>query len=250
MMRLFYLILFLVVAYSCKTSNLFSEPRVERKESILALDSLFIYNENYQYKIRKNDKLNISVWGQDELSVGSIYGVYSSNEVYGKWLLVDANGNIEIPKLGTKNVEGYTVIQFKDSLKANFGKWVLNPIVDVKVLNKEISILGEVRIPQTMVIDKEKNTLLEVVSRAGGFEFYANLKYVKILRPHGDSVRVENINLKKSGNLMTKNINLYPGDIVIVPSKRNKEFDKRISTIVPFTSTVSSIAVLFGLLKK
>ncbi len=249
-MKLFFFILTLFVLLACRTSNLFVEPRVERKASILTLDSAFAFKKDYQYSIRKNDKLNISVWGQDELSVGSIYGVYSSNEVYGKWLLVDANGNIEIPKIGSKKVEGLSVIQLKDTLKAYFGVWVLNPIIDVKVMNKEITVMGEVRTPQTMVIDKESNNLLEVVSRAGGFEFYANLKYVKILRPFGDSVLVENINLKKSGNLMSKNIQVYPGDIVIVPSKRNKEFDKRISTIVPFTSTVSSIAVLFGLLKK
>jgi polysaccharide export outer membrane protein len=249
-MKFFFFIITLFVLLACKTSNLFIEPRVERKESILSLDSAFAYKKDYQYLIRKNDKLNISVWGQDELSVGSIYGVYSSNEVYGKWLLVDANGNVEIPKIGTKKVEGLSIIQLKDTLKSYFGVWVLNPIIDVKVMNKEITVMGEVRTPQTMVLDKERNNLLEVISRAGGFEFYANLKYVKVLRPFGDSVLVENVNLKKSGDLMNKNIQVYPGDIVIVPSKRNKEFDKRISTIVPFTSTVSSIAVLFGLLKK
>jgi len=249
-MKFFFFIITLFVLLACKTSNLFIEPRLERKESILSLDSAFAYKKDYQYMIRKNDKLNISVWGQDELSVGSIYGVYSSNEVYGKWLLVDANGNVEIPKIGTKKVEGLSIIQLKDTLKSYFGVWVLNPIIDVKVMNKEITVMGEVRTPQTMVLDKERNNLLEVISRAGGFEFYANLKYVKVLRPFGDSVLVENVNLKKSGDLMNKNIQVYPGDIVIVPSKRNKEFDKRISTIVPFTSTVSSIAVLFGLLKK
>ena len=249
-MKLFFFLLSLFILLACKTSNLFIEPREERKASILSLDSAFAYKKEYQYLIRKNDKLNISVWGQDELSVGSIYGVYSSNEVYGKWLLVDANGNVEIPKIGTKKVEGLSLIQLKDTLKSYFGVWVLNPIIDVKVMNKEITVMGEVRTPQTMVLDKERNNLLEVISRAGGFEFYANLKYVKVLRPFGDSVLVENVNLKKSGDLMSKNIQLYPGDIVIVPSKRNKEFDKRISTIVPFTSTISSIAVLFGLLKK
>ena len=249
-MKLFFFLLSLFILLACKTSNLFIEPREERKASILSLDSAFDYKKEYQYLIRKNDKLNISVWGQDELSVGSIYGVYSSNEVYGKWLLVDANGNVEIPKIGTKKVEGLSLIQLKDTLKSYFGVWVLNPIIDVKVMNKEITVMGEVRTPQTMVLDKERNNLLEVISRAGGFEFYANLKYVKVLRPFGDSVLVENVNLKKSGDLMSKNIQVYPGDIVIVPSKRNKEFDKRISTIVPFTSTVSSIAVLFGLLKK
>jgi polysaccharide export outer membrane protein len=118
--------------------------------------------------------------------------------------------------------------------------------VDVKVLNKEITVLGEVRDPQVIQVDKDRNSLLEMVTRSGGFDFYANLKYVKVLRQEGPNVRVANINLTKSGNYLKRNIQLYPGDIVIVPSKKNKEFDKRVSTIIPFTTTITAAAILLG----
>ena len=226
------------------------EPLGERYAEVSDLNPVFQYNPNYQYTIRKYDKVSISVWGQDELSVGSIYGVYNSNEIYGKWLMVDANGYIEIPKVGSKKIIGFTVPQMKDSLQAIFGKWVVNPIVDIKILNKEITIMGEVRVPQTLVVDKDRNTLFEVISKSGGFEFYANLKYIKVIRQIGDSTITSNINLTHSGDYLSKNIQLYPGDLVIVPSKVNKEFDKRISTIVPLTATISSLAVLIGLLNK
>jgi polysaccharide export outer membrane protein len=202
--------------------------------------------KNYQYHIRKDDKVTISVWGQDELSVGSTYGIYNSNEVYGKWLMVDAQGNIEIPRLGTFYVENMTIIGLKDTLKERFGEWVKNPIIDIKVLNREITILGEVREPQVFLIDKEFNTLLEMIARCKGLEFYANAKSVKVLRQVGFDVYVAHIDLTHKGSFDRKNIYLFPGDVVIVPSKKHKEFDRRISTIIPFTTTVSAAAIFMG----
>lgn len=226
---------------SCKTQNLLVE-----KNEIVDMKPFF-YDNSYQYKIEKDDKISVSVWGEDSYSVGSVYGIYNSNEVYGKWLLVDANGNIEIPKIGTTNVLGKTIPELKELLKNNLKQWLLNPVVDVKVLNKEITILGEVRNPNTILVDKDHNTLLEIVSKAGGFEFYANLKSIKVLRQNGENVYVANIDLTNPTDILNKNIQLHPGDIIIVPSKKNKEFDKRISTIIPFTTTVSAAAIIMGL---
>ncbi|MDI9310787.1 MAG: polysaccharide biosynthesis/export family protein [Limnohabitans sp.] len=225
---------------SCKTQNIL-ESKVETNNK-----EAFQYNANYQYTIRKDDKISISVSGEEAMSVGSVYGIYNSNEVYGKWLLVDADGNIEIPKIGTTNVLGKTIPEFKTYLKEKLKKWIIEPVVDVKVLNKEITILGEVRNPNAIQVDKDRNTLLEMVSKAGGFEFYANLKAVKILRQQGENVLVTNIDLSKETNILNQNIQLYPGDIVVVPSKKYKEFDKRVSTIIPFTTTITAAAILLG----
>lgn len=211
--------------------------------SIDALDSIFYKSGNSQYTIRKDDKISISVWGQDDLSIGSSYGIYNSNEVYGKWLMVDAKGNIETPKLGTMRVEGKTIIELKDTLKILYAQWLKNPIVDVKILNREIIVMGEVRDPQVVLVDKERNRLLDVVAKCKGFEAYANLKYIKVLRQVGEHVYVANINLTKSGDYLQKNIDLQPGDILIVPSKGYKEFDRRISIIIPFTTAITAAAI-------
>ena len=210
------------------------------------MDSIFVANNKYEYQIRKDDKITISVWGQDEYSVGSTYGIYNSNEVYGKWLMVDAKGNIEIPKIGSLYVEKMTIVQLKEKLKKSFGEWIKIPIVDIKILNQEITVLGEVRDPQVIPVDKSRNTLLELIARCKGFEFYANTAYIKVFRQVGEDVHVANINLNKSGSMTAKNINLYPGDVVVVPSKKYKEFDKRISTIIPFTTALTSAAIFMS----
>lgn len=233
---------------SCKTVNLFIEDKSERNTDIASLDSSFFYNPDYQYMIRKGDKISLSVWGQDKLSVGSVYGHYNSNEVYGKWLLVDARGNIEAPKLGTIHILDMTIIELKDTLKSRFELWLVNPVVDVRVLNKEIIVLGEVKEPQVIQVDKDNNTLIEIISRCEGFADYADIKYVKVLRQEGEHVVVANLNLSKSGNYFSKNIQLHPGDVVIVTSKKNKEFDKRISIIIPFATAITAAVLLIGLM--
>lgn len=233
---------FLMLMVSCKTYNVLEEEQASRNMQD------FSYDPNYEYRIRKDDKITLSVWGQDDLSVGSVYGIYNSNEVYGKWLLVDINGNIEIPKLGTTAVVGKSLPELKEEIKTKLKKWLVNPIVDVKVLNKEIAVMGEVRNPAVIQVDKDQNTLLELVSKAGGFEMYANLKSIKILRQEGENVRVTNIDLTKMKDVPNQNILLHPGDYIIVPSKKSKDFDKRISTIIPFATVTSAAAILIGLL--
>lgn len=232
----------MLLLFSCKTYNVLEEEQPSRSMQD------FSFDPNYQYKIRKDDKITLSVWGQDDLSVGSVYGIYNSNEVYGKWLLVDINGNIEIPKLGTTSVIGKSLPELKEDIKTKLKKWLVNPIVDVKVLNKEIAVMGEVRNPAVIQVDKDQNTLLELISKTGGFEMYANLKSVKILRQEGENVRVTNIDLTKMKDVPNQNIMLHPGDYVIVPSKKSKDFDKRVSTIIPFTTVTSAAAILIGLL--
>ena len=230
---------------SCKTQNLFHfSPEKENEE--IKLDSIFRYRADYQHIIEIDNKVNISVWGQDELSIGSVYGIYNSNEVYGKWLMVDANGNIEIPKIGTMMVKGMTIPMLKDSIKSLISQWIANPIVDVKVMNKEITLLGEFRNPAVIHVDKDNNSLLELVAKAGGFEYYANLKSIKLLRQDGPKVKIANIDLTIASDEGARNIQLRPGDIIIAPSKKNKEFDKRISTIIPIATSATSAAILIG----
>jgi polysaccharide biosynthesis/export protein len=228
---------------SCKTQNMFDKSNKHSVE----LDSIFVFDSAYQYSIRKDDKINLSVWGQDELSVGSVYGIYNSNEAYGKWLLVDANGNIEIPKIGTMNVLNKTVPELKDTLKLMLSHWVVNPVVDVKVLNKEITVVGEVRSPASVHMDEDRMFLLDVIAKTEGYEFYANLKQVKVIRKQGSEVKIANINLTRSNDYVNRNIQLHAGDVVVITSKHHKEFDKRIATIIPVASTITSLAILIGL---
>lgn len=247
-MKTIYLILLLLSLgslYSCKTSQIYEMKKSEANS--INVDSLIALKNNSEYKIRINDKISISVWGHDDLSVGSTYGIYNSNEVYGKWLMVDLNGNIELPNIGKTMIQGMTIIQLKDFIQTKLKSQLTNPIVDIKVLNREISLLGEFKNPQVVTIDKENTNLLTLVATAGGFEKFADLKKIQILRQNGNESQILTADLSKSKNYPTSNIALYPGDVVIAPSKKYKTFDQRISIVIPFTSLVTTVVLLLGL---
>lgn len=233
----------IVFLQSCYTQNLFVETARSKAVVLSTEDSLVYFNDSYEYTIRVDDKISISVWGHDELSVGSTYGIYNSNEVYGKWLMVDTDGTIEVPRFGIIKVKDLTLPELKRNMKDSLSLILKNPVVDVKVLNREISLVGEFRDPATIPVDKEKNYLLDIIAQVGGFDHYANLKCIKVYRQVGKDTHILNIDLTVKGDYRFKNIPLYPGDIVIAPSRSYKEFDRRVSVIIPLTSVLTSAAI-------
>lgn len=228
---------------SCRTQNLF-QPAATAKKA--ALDSSFFdISENWQYTIRKNDKISISIWNNDEISVGSIYGIYNSSEGYGKWVMVDGNGNIAIPQMGDIKVEGLTLLEMKELLLKELAKTIVKPVLDVKVLNREVTILGDVKNPGKLHLEKENNTLVEVLAQAGDFEMYGNKSKIQVIRTTNRQVHSITLDLSKMKNYSLHNIQVLPGDIVYVPARKSKEWDKRAgSTIIPAASAVTTLILI------
>jgi len=235
---------------SCATQNLVTMQPKEADNARIDT-TVFKYDPDYQYTLQRDDKINISVWDNDDLSVGSTYGIYNSNEVYGKWLMIDANGNVTVPKLGDVNLAGLTIPQAKQKLKTEFKKWIVNPIIELKVLNKQVTLLGELKAPGKYLLERDNNTLLDVIADAGDLDFYANKKKIQIIRMVNNQPVTLVVDLTKMDDYMAANVQIHPGDMIYVPSRSGKHWDKRAgSTIVPIASAISSLALIYGLLRK
>lgn len=235
----FWLLLALAVCSSC-TQNLFQSNARRAPGTQAALSAPF----DYRYHIRPDDKLSISVWDHDELSVGSVYSAQPSTEQAGKYLLVDATGEVTVPKLGKVPLGGLTVTEAEELLKGRFGKSVVNPLVTVLVLNKEVTVLGEVNTPGKLLLEKERNTLVEVLGRAGDFNAYADKRYVKVLRQHGSKLEESVFDLTQVSQYVQSNTLILPGDVVYVPAKSGKEFDRKSGGVLAITSGLSAIIIL------
>jgi polysaccharide biosynthesis/export protein len=236
-------VLVILALASCKTQNLFTTDKAAPPQQD---DSSFYKTTlNYEYTIRKDDKVNISVWDNDDVSVGSAYGIYNSNEVYGKWLMVDARGKINVPMIGDLRVLGLTVPQTEDTLRSLYAQWIKRPIVDVKVLNKEVVVMGEMKAPGKFVIEKDNNSLMEILAKAGDFDFYANKKKIQVIRVENNQVKQIVVDLTRTDNYFARNIRIIPGDIVYVPAKKGKDFDKRISAAIAVASVITASVVIY-----
>src|SRR5690606_34547131 len=106
-------------------------------------------------KIKPNDLLTISVAAENLESVqpfnlpvigmgGQGDALRATGTPQLQTYLVDSEGNIQFPVLGTVAVQGLNRQELSQKLQQEILKYVQNPIVNVRITNFQVSVLGEV----------------------------------------------------------------------------------------------------------
>jgi polysaccharide export outer membrane protein len=189
--------------------------------------------------LKPDDKITISVWEHEELSVGSVHTVYNVAEESGKWLLIDANGEVQLPMIGKIKLGELTVSEATDKLRKEYGKTIQNPIVNIKVLNNQITILGEVQKPGLYVFSTDNVKLTDVVGRASGFTDYAKTRSIKVIR--GKEAFIIDLT-----NIAFNETKVLPGDVVYIPPAGSKKFDRLASKLIPIASLLTALALVYS----
>ena len=219
---------------SCGNQKLLLSETEGDLQDLLALDSTF------QHNIRPDDKLSLSIWNHNDLSMGSVFSVYNSNESFGKWVLVDQNGFTQLPKVGKVKLDGLNCNQAADTLIKLYEEDIKDPIIVVKILNRKVTVLGEVRTPGAYIIEEEQVNLMEIIGKAQGFTNYANTKELKLIR----NDRSYSLNLEHMNEYMLHRILLQSDDLVIITSKRGKALDQKAPVLIPFASVLTAVALV------
>lgn len=229
-----------ILSTSCGNYRILSP---NHNESLANREAFEYLTKTYEHIIQPDDKLSLSIWNHDDLSIGSAYSIYNTNEGFGKWILVERDSMAALPFIGDTKVGGMTLSEAEIYIAAQLEKTIKNPIVEVKVLNREVTILGEVGKPGNYILEKNLNSLIEVIGRANGFTSFSNPKKIMVIR---DSVGCE-FNFSQLSEYDKNNILLKNGDIVYIPPKRIKNVQLTAPVLIPFASFITSIAVLVSL---
>src|SRR5262249_33396328 len=83
--------------------------------------------------------------------------------------LVNTEGNIQFPMIGSIKAEGLTTKQLKDNIGKMLvdKKLLVDPIVNIRFVNFRVTVLGEVGHPTVLTVPNEKISLLEALGLAG-----------------------------------------------------------------------------------
>ena len=157
------------------------------------------------YVIGADDTLRISVWKEPDLT---------------ETLPVRPDGKISMPLLNDIPAAGLTPLQLKDSITQKLKKYIADPRVTVVVTamnSRRFFVTGEVLHSGPMTL-LPNMTMLQALSQAG-FTQFANLKAIYLLRAENGKQEKLPFNYKEviKGNHPEQNINLKPGDTVVVP---------------------------------
>lgn len=157
----------LLTAWGCSTQSAHTPPAAdpadtaEVQPSIASLDKLCAQrastNSLKDFTIGPGDLIQINVPGMDE------FRNYQAR--------VSPTGELEIPLAGSVPAAGLTEQGLTDELKKSLGQYVRNPDVEVLVTqyqSREVGVAGMVQKPGPYTLNSPSETLLDVMSQAGG----------------------------------------------------------------------------------
>lgn len=157
------------------------------------------------YSIGAGDSLNINVWKEPTLS-GSVK--------------VRPDGYITLPLINEVQVSGQTTAQLRKTLEEKYKEFTTDPFVTIRVegiASSEVFLVGQVGRPGAFPLVGNE-TLLQLLTRAGGLSMFADRSNIRVVRRDGDRVTeyIVDYDAIVKGDLR-QDILLRPGDRVIVP---------------------------------
>jgi len=161
------------------------------------------------------------------LEPGDVVGVKVFQEPdLDRELRVSQEGDVYFPLIGKIEATGRTLAAIEQAVRDAYDRdYLVNPQISIVVLKYQIrtvNVLGAVNSPQAVEYPPEQRlTLLDAISRAGGFNRLADRRRVRLTRTLYDG-RVENtvINADEMMSGMAKDpLVLKKDDVVFVPER-------------------------------
>ncbi|MEA2084742.1 MAG: polysaccharide biosynthesis/export family protein [Thermodesulfobacteriota bacterium] len=158
------------------------------------------------YTIKSGDVLEISIWGEQELS---------------RKLMVLPDGKVSFPLIGDLKVADKTTAEIKALIENKIETFVPQAkatIIVMELGSLQYYVLGKVARPGSYNTS-QKITVLQALALAGGVTTFAEEKEVMILRRQefGTIALPFNYQEIKTGENLDQNIILERGDVILIP---------------------------------
>ena len=232
------------------------------KKQMLYLQDIAAYNNNEvahnNHKLQVDDILKISVGAlmpeaampYNNVTPGSV--VANNIDVMKlDGYLVSKNYTINFPVLGELSVKEKTTQDLENDIKKLLvdGGYLLNPNVNVRLLNAKVTILGEVKMPGTFSFTENNISLLQALGLAGDLTINGSREDVVVLRRVDGVQTTARINLTSANFLSGQYQMVKPNDVLIVNPNSAKlktaGYVGNISAILGITSVILTSILLF-----
>ena len=158
------------------------------------------------YVIGPEDVLAIVFWREKDLSAE---------------VVVRPDGIITLPLLEDIKVTGMTTAELKAKITSEASKIVTSPNVTVivkQINSRKVFITGHVAKPGSYALTAPM-TVVQLIALSGGLLEFADRSKIRVMRVTPAGAETHRVNYKQlaNGEELKQNIDLKPGDTVIVP---------------------------------
>lgn len=241
---LFTSVVCLLLCASCTTSN--KVAYFQNAQDTTYRQKIGIIEAPFQ----QGDILNIVVSSRSREASAE----FNSIDPIFKGYLVDREGNVLLPTLGKIQVAGLTKKQLQDKITGLIlsKQLLVEPLVDIRFTNFEVTILGEVSHPSVILVPSEQISLVKALAYAGDLTIYGKRENVLIVREEDGIRKTRHINLNSSDFLNSEYYYLRPNDLIYVePNNDRIALSGRKQQVLPLALTgLSFLFVVFDKLIK
>jgi len=219
-----YLILgFFLVFASC--SNRQYQALFEQKKPIS--DTLSQTNNIgvTNYRIKSQDILQIRNLQNSksiiDINPGGTSNTQTAGSGTGDTFQVEVDGTVALTGLGHVQVAGLTRFEAQKLIEDLYRKnFLRDPIIEVKIINLKVTVLGEIKAQGEFPLTKDKTTLVELIGEAGGLAETANETKIEIIRGGRKNPRVTVIDLSNIQSINDPKAVLQNGDVIYIPKNK------------------------------
>ena len=199
--------------------------------------STFVNEKKIDYRIQPGDNLYIKVITLDEktnvllnpltggggrVSTGGIGGNDAS--IYLQSYQVNEAGYLDFPMTGEIFVRNMNVDEIRDVIREKLAEYLRELVVVVKLVNFNITLLGEVNAPGQYKIYQSSINIFEAFSLGRDLTDFANRNKVAIIRENKTGSTVVYVDVTKRDLLASEYFYLKPNDIIYAVPVKGKQF--------------------------
>jgi polysaccharide export outer membrane protein len=211
--------------------------------------------EDTIYRIQPNDYLYISITSVEKQitqfvePVAGINYLNSENQALVGYHVYD-DGTIYFPYIGIVELGGLTIRQARDTMKVHASRLVGRCRIELTLINNTIYMLGEFMKQGTYNMTRNKLSIYEAISLAGGLTDYAKRSRIKVLRTEHGEKKMYVVDIK-SGDQIGKNMfYVYPNDLIYAEPMKAKAIGITPTFSLSVLTTVVTFAILIVTLFK
>lgn len=230
---------------------------VSKKKAIFLQDKSgqianeFANTSKQEYKIQPGDHLYVKIYSVDnntnKIFQSNIPQINTPTYIYLNSYTVDPEGYIDISFINKVSVKGLTVNEIRDLVQEELSEYFKETTVVVKLVNFQVTVLGEVNQPGEFTITKENLNIFQAIGLAEGTKDFANIEKVVLIRQTGDGSTIHYLDLTDKTVLEDEFYYLMPNDVVYVePLKQKSRIDTGRTTIL--FSTITTIILVMNYL--
>lgn len=166
-----------------------------------------------------------------------------------KGFLVDLNGFIDYPVLGKVKVSGMTIRQVKEMMGKRLEDFIKEPVVEVRIINYRITILGEAGSPGFIIASNHKISIIDAIAMAGDMPITGRKDNVMVIRETEGRREYARLNLNSRNVFSSPYYYLKQNDIIYIePTRvRRQESNDFLRFYLPtITSLLSTAIAIYG----